>query len=463
MKLIAVLIILCTLFGTASALSLPRMPSFFHPAATDLAPVASFEGGQRFSAGDYPVIVLSGSYRQMGRQYGSLMKAELNEEYAFILSSLQKRGYTQEEVRSMGREAVVLYPQRLREVFTGMAETSGLTADDILVLYNGAILYLGLPPVQPSCSYLAAWGNYTTDGSVVASRNWDLEDVMLPFNDWNVLAVYRPSDGSNGVATFGPAGVRPETLMNSKGLFIADDNAGFVDIAPDTRPDLVSEFFRFMLDYSDLKGLDAGLRGARTNIAWIVDVAGPEGAYVYEVITQRYTAEDRRRGRGRGQSLRRPGLEHVSACRALARPLQRPPPAGRGGKGIDRCPKNDADQGRPLGRRRRNVPALGPLERLPRAAVLHTPPGRLRAGVADAVDQGPRRRTGRRSSWLPCSGVEAKGTGSFFPERHDTGNAPGFPSRRDQRNIIFSNIAPPFRCALTPPRSTSRPISAAKL
>ena len=83
----------------------------------------------------------------------------------------------------MGREAVFLYPQRLQEVFTGMAETSGLTPDDVLVLYNGGILYLMIQPVQPSCSYLAAWGNYTTDGSVVASRNWDLDDVMLPFNE----------------------------------------------------------------------------------------------------------------------------------------------------------------------------------------------------------------------------------------------------------------------------------------
>ncbi len=283
MKLTAVLITLCLLTGTAAALSLPQVPSLFPPTRTDLVHVASFEGGHRLQAGDYPVIVLSGTYRQMGRQYGGLMKAELSEEYAFILSSLEKRGYSEEDVRSMGREAGILYPKRLKEVFSGMAETSGLTPDDALVLYNGVVLYLMIQPAEPSCSYLSAWGNYTADGSVVVSRNWDLDDAALPFNKWNVLAVFRPSDGSNGVATFGPAGARPETLANSKGLFIADDFAGFIEPAPDTRPDLVSEFFRFMLDYSDLSELDAGLRGARTNVAWIVNVAGPDGAYVYEV------------------------------------------------------------------------------------------------------------------------------------------------------------------------------------
>lgn len=283
MKLITVLITLCVLAGSAAALSMPPVSPLFPPARPDLVYVSSFEGGHRLQAGDYPVIVLSGTFRQMGRQYGALMKAELNEEYRFISSAYEKRGYSNEQLRADGREASVLYSKRLKEVFSGMAETSGLTQDEVLALYNGLVIYLMVPPADASCSYLSAWGNYTTDGSVIASRNWDLDDVALPFNKWNVLVVYRPSDGSNGVATFGPAGVRAETVMNSKGLFIADDFAGFIDPAQDTRPDLVAEFFRFMLDYSNLAELDVGLRGSATNIGWIVNVAGPGGASVYEV------------------------------------------------------------------------------------------------------------------------------------------------------------------------------------
>jgi hypothetical protein len=291
MKVLFAILTLILLAGTVSAITLPQVVSFPAPPQTGTVPVATFESGQRYQAGDYPVVVLTGSFKQMGRQYGSLMKTELLEEYAFILASIQKRGYTQKELRAMGRETAFLYPKRQQELFKGMAETSGLTFDDILVLYNGGILYLSVQPAPPqpatpaSCSYLAVWGNYTTDGSVIASRNWDLPDEFLPFNAWYVLAVYRPSDGSNGVATWGPAGMRPETLMNSKGLFIADDNSGLDDGAADNRPDLVSEFFGLMLDYSDLKGLDAGIRGARTNVAWIVDVAGPDQAFVYELMT----------------------------------------------------------------------------------------------------------------------------------------------------------------------------------
>ncbi|MDO9324446.1 MAG: C45 family peptidase, partial [Methanoregula sp.] len=247
MKLIAVLITLCLLTGTAAAITLPQVVSFPQSAVTGVKPVATFEGGQRFAAGDYPVIVLSGSYRQMGRQYGSLMKNELNEEYTFLLDTLAKRGYTREQVRETGRDITAFYPQRIKELFNGMSETSGLTPDDIAVLYYGAIFQLmATPPVPASCSYLAAWGNYTTDGSVIVSRNWDLDDTVLPYTKWYVLAVYRPTDGSNSIATWSPAGMRPETFMNSKGLFIADDNSGLGDAAPETRPEFITEFFRFM-------------------------------------------------------------------------------------------------------------------------------------------------------------------------------------------------------------------------
>jgi hypothetical protein len=223
----------------------------------------------------------------MGRQYGGLMKTELNEEYKFLLSRFAKGGYSQEQLRNISREDAVLYPQRQKEIFSGMAETSDLLPEDILLIYLGIVYSYGLPPANASCSYLAVWGNYTTDGSVIASRNWDHEDsIITPFNKWYVLAVYRPADGSNAVATFGPAGMRPETLMNSKGLFIADDNSGITETGGDglPRPLLVAEFFRFMLDYSDLDGLQAGILGARPEAPWIVDIAGPGKAYVYEVM-----------------------------------------------------------------------------------------------------------------------------------------------------------------------------------
>jgi len=279
MKYLLLLLLLGTLAIPAAAFSLPQLTSSLSAAPpVDLPLVATFEGGQRYQAGDYPVIVLSGSYREMGRQYGGLMKTELNEEYTFLMDTLTRRGYSKEELRDGGRIVVAKYPQRVKEIFTGMSETSGLSPEDVAIVYYGPIFLLTATPVSTSasCSYLATWGNYTTDGSMAVSRNWDLDDVVMPLTKWYVLAVYRPTDGSNAIATWSPAGARPETFLNDKGLFIADDNAGFVEIASETRPEFITEYYRFMFDYSDLASLDAGLV-ERVNI---VEFAGDGGGHL---------------------------------------------------------------------------------------------------------------------------------------------------------------------------------------
>lgn len=65
----------------------------------NLTPVAAFEGGIRYRAGAYDVIVLNGSYREMGRQYGALMKDELQSVHAIIESFSSERGYSAEQIR----------------------------------------------------------------------------------------------------------------------------------------------------------------------------------------------------------------------------------------------------------------------------------------------------------------------------------------------------------------------------
>ena len=242
--------------------------------------VSSYENGDRYLAGNYTVIVLNGTYREMGRQYGGLMKDALLAEYAMITTELQTRGYTIDEIRSLVRDNEPFLPERIKEIYRGMAEVTGLTEDDAYVLYYGPILYLTTPY---ACSYLAVWDEYTVNGSVVVSRNWDTADELEPFNPYYVLAVYNPTDGSNGVAAFSPAAAAPETLMNSKGLYISDDASGQGISAPENRQEILAAFFGLMLDFSDLDGLDAGIRALRPGGTIIVDAAGPTGAYVYEV------------------------------------------------------------------------------------------------------------------------------------------------------------------------------------
>jgi len=245
MKLLSILIALAFI---VPAMAIALAPASADGAGTDagLNQVAVFGNGTRYEAGSYHVVVLSGTYREMGRQFGALMKDELKEEYAMLRSHFTASGYTDAEVGAFAQKATALQAKRMKEIRAGIAETSGLSAAEVDVLYEGPIVYLTTFGAKAGCSFMAVWGNYTQDGSVVLSRNYDLPDVFSVFYPYYTLTVYNPTDGSNGVATFGPAGARPETLMNSAGLFIADDNAvdsgSTLEIAG--RPDLIGEFFK---------------------------------------------------------------------------------------------------------------------------------------------------------------------------------------------------------------------------
>ncbi|UUX93022.1 C45 family autoproteolytic acyltransferase/hydolase [Methanoplanus endosymbiosus] len=254
---------------------------------SQLTKVGVFEDGTRYEAGPYHVVVLSGTYREMGRQYGALMTDELNSEYEMLRSRFTANGYTETEVYESARETTSLQAKRIKEIRAGIAETSGLTPEAVDILYVFYVVMpvsLGFSGEKTGCSFLAAWDNYTTDGSVVLSRNWDLNEEFLAFKPYYTLAVYNPTDGSNGVATFGPAGGLPETLMNSAGLFIAEDNGGSSGSSLEVagRPMIVGEFFRMMLDYSTIEELDAVIMSTLTNSAFIVNAAGPDMVYSYE-------------------------------------------------------------------------------------------------------------------------------------------------------------------------------------
>jgi len=58
--------------------------TLFAEANTELKYIAEFQGGKLFRAGDVRVVVLKGNYRQMGRQYGALLKDDLQAMYTAI-------------------------------------------------------------------------------------------------------------------------------------------------------------------------------------------------------------------------------------------------------------------------------------------------------------------------------------------------------------------------------------------
>jgi hypothetical protein len=190
-------------------------------------PQAAFEGGAKYVHDYVPVVVLRGSWKEMGRQYGHLLSPNIRAVYDLVAPYKDKYSLgcgknNAEIIEDFYRS----YPDRFKQFFQGMAETSGLTLDQLktansleIVLMFGTKIYKG------RCSGLGVWGNYSKNGGVVYGRNYDYNLEFLPLNDDLVVTVFKPDDGSVPTAIFTWAGcIYASTGINRAGIFVEEND-----------------------------------------------------------------------------------------------------------------------------------------------------------------------------------------------------------------------------------------------
>jgi len=193
----------------------------------DIKPIAKYDGGSLYKAGKFNVVELHGSFRQMGRQYGYLMKDKLPIFYQLAINDVLVKENHLDYKLAKDVSAVIFerYPQRFKEILYGIAETSGMALEKLLVL-NELITLGHLMGNAVHCSYIAAWGDYSADRTMITGRHWDYPEFYHKFADFLTVTVYNPTDGSVPTATVGfLGGIETFTAMNRGGLF-AEVNDG---------------------------------------------------------------------------------------------------------------------------------------------------------------------------------------------------------------------------------------------
>ena len=251
---------------------------------TGLKFVSGFEGGKLYQAGKINVVVMKGNFHQMGRQYGALLKKELNEFYDTAVTKylIGEKKLSYDKILSESRTGFDALPFYVREWVRGMGETSGLGADKQI------IQSLALVPVIMGgfgCSGMFAWGEYTPDGSVVAARNWDMTaSVLEPYQKFFTVAVFNPIGSGQGVADINYAGqITWQSAMNQSGLFYDLQDGSMSDpYKAKNRLNSNSALMTMMLDSTSLDQVDAFFNGTRAEGGMIINVADSKQAYAYE-------------------------------------------------------------------------------------------------------------------------------------------------------------------------------------
>ena len=243
-----------------------------------------FEKGTKIKKGKLNVIDLNGTWREMGRQYGALMAGELRHIYEkAIVGHIEASASDPQSIAQLSEKFFTNYPFKFKEALRGIAETSGLTLEQVKKV-NALEVTAAFTIMPQQCSGIAVWGDYS-DGPLVYGRNYDYLPWFRELFDDITLACFHPGDGSLAVATLGYAGeMYVVNGMNEKGLFLELNNGmpSGGALWYDSRVPAVTELFDFLLQSATLDEIESFFQTTKSNFAYIVGVADGQTARCFE-------------------------------------------------------------------------------------------------------------------------------------------------------------------------------------
>lgn len=253
-------------------------------ASSNLILIRTYEEGALYKAGAVHVLSLRGTHYQMGRQYGMLMKDELNALYDLAVSRYGDKNITPARMLQVANAYYANFPRKYKDVIAGMAETSGLGLDKQIIVNGIEIIQKINSIVPPSqCTGLVVWGDYTGGAPLIFGRSNDDHPFFRDFGGYVAVAVFNPTDGGIPTAVINYAGaIYAPTALNRYGIFMeinsGNSPGGF---KLDRKPTVVS-MFEFLQSCSTLAQVNEAFQTMQADISSIVNVSDLHGVYSFE-------------------------------------------------------------------------------------------------------------------------------------------------------------------------------------
>ncbi len=238
-----------------------------------------YKSGKKITKGDIKIVDLRGTWREMGQQYGYLMKEELEDVDTFLEIIIEANEGNTAKADSIVAQQVAQTPYRINEFFEGAAETSGFTVKELQII-NAVERIGGLP----KCSVAMAWDDYA-QSDLVIGRNYDYSDSFALLKDDIAVTVYHPSDGSLAAATMGYVGeIYTVNGLNEKGIFWELNNGKpSANIkSPDQRITGTTMLFESMFEIDELSDMDLFFNTVNCSSSYIINVADENQGLSFE-------------------------------------------------------------------------------------------------------------------------------------------------------------------------------------
>ena len=260
--------------------------------------ILSVAHGRKYKIGKLPVVVLDGSWKEMGRAFGVLMKEEITKMLDFL--SIDESEAEEIKCRTM----ISTFPYSIRKYLEGMAEGLGLTQDQISkIAFSKKTTLCGLS--APISSHLATWNDYTS-GKLILGSNLDYGTEVATLNSALCLTVFCSGNGGLSFASFGYAGLPYVTnAFNEKGICMTIANAmpSGGNLFIENRFFTPTALITAMEECENLDDFRTFLWTAKASFSYLVTVADASSARVFECSS--FDAKQR-------TTVSRPGLSVIT-------------------------------------------------------------------------------------------------------------------------------------------------------
>jgi hypothetical protein len=243
--------------------------------------IAESGNGKLYEANTFVVPVLSGTYREMGHQYGALMVDHMQHAYDVLLEPGRDAGaITDDDAVALTNRAMSTFSTRNREFYEGIAAGSGWPIDKVGMLDQ--VMEFGMYQSKlhafAGCTTIMSWGGHSADGGTYIGRNMDWTPS---FNDFaQVLTVRKPNDGSYRYATVGWPGMYGAfTSLNEHGTYldIHDGTSMGGSVVYVERPPILNILSDLMSEVASRSALVARLNGITQSTSLIYSLADEAG------------------------------------------------------------------------------------------------------------------------------------------------------------------------------------------
>lgn len=300
---LAIIAVGCALFaGSANAAEKGTFDPAWDKIDSKVTKIAEYEGGQLYKQNAIHIVVLNGTYYEMGRQYGHLLKEQINWHFDelkkdFFVTPAGNNPVDQPAPLMNHEEVTKLFmagfyhavPYAHKQMIKGASETSGLALEDMVFMdcmLQGVLYSAGIG--GGGCTSAAVWGEASKDGRVYTGRN---HDFGLPWRERlgkiAVIRITNPANSDISVAALTRAGQVTSAidLMNSEGLYIEFNNAD--NIRPLSLPTRMrgtdNLAFSLVSDYKTVQELDVIVPSLKSNDALLMLAADPTQAMYFEL------------------------------------------------------------------------------------------------------------------------------------------------------------------------------------